>query len=372
MNEQELKARIDDLEMQLNNKDVEIVSYLDKIEGLEERIMKLEMLVPDQDLEVLEDSELDSKTRLSQRFKEQEEEIRDLKNRMGYLRKEKIQLQKRLETLAKQDGNNRESTVIRIEEKKPPLDALVKDLQARINKQKIIIKNLKEDKPNLAKYEDNLRHKQERIAELKQKVSEKEASLKEKEEKLEQLKGQLSKSQKKKHFGSKKKPSDTNGALFSGLTGELQEKLNRSKIEIRNLQEKLREYKGQKLPENEEKLKEQLDNQNELINELQSKLDEEREILENKIQKFETMKEREKEYHSRCEDLESKLEVKDQQIVELEKEIADLKTEIKETSEVEEDSYTEIRINELKDLIEELKKQTTQQRIEIKQLRNKK
>jgi len=60
---------------------------------------------------------------------------------MGFLRKEKVQLQQKLENLHKANS----STLIRIEEKKEPLDILVKELQSKINKQQLIIDKLKED-----------------------------------------------------------------------------------------------------------------------------------------------------------------------------------------------------------------------------------
>lgn len=371
MNEQDLKARIDELEMEIDNKDMEIVSYLDKIEGLEERIMKLEMLISDKDLEDsnLDDSDLDTKSRLRKRFDQQEKQIRDLKNRMGFLRKEKIQLQKRLENLTEKENKKYESTVIRIEEKKPPLDTLVKDLQARINKQKIIIKNLTEEKPNLAKYEEKLKHKDERIGELEDKISEIKSSMAKKNKEIVELKKVLSKNKKQGIKGKETTARSTKNHMFSGLTEELQEKLNKSRIKIKNLQDKLGDTESESLPEDGKKLKEELDHQNVLIEKLQTKLEEERQILEKKIEEYNDIKNQAETYYSKCEELKDRIDKKDKNIKELQQQIKSLRAETEKPYETAEDSYTKVRLNELKDLVEELKKQNIQQRTEIQKLR---
>ena len=49
MSEKTLKARISELETELGKKDDKIHSLLDRIEELEETIMRLEDLIPDED-----------------------------------------------------------------------------------------------------------------------------------------------------------------------------------------------------------------------------------------------------------------------------------------------------------------------------------
>lgn len=136
-----LKTRIDDLEMELEKKEVEIAGYLDRIENLELENQELKLLVPDgesSDNKTNDDGNTQNK-KIFLKLKTQEKDIRDLKDQMGYLRKEKTQLQSKLEALSR---NNK--SVIRIEEKKLPLETLVQELQDKINKQGRLIEGLKQ------------------------------------------------------------------------------------------------------------------------------------------------------------------------------------------------------------------------------------
>ena len=157
MTDDTLIAKISELENKLESKDREIIGYLEKIEHLEETVMRLEALIPDK---IRKDSKKKGKivadSKLAIELDELEKEVRDLKNKMGFLRKEKIQLQHELEKYTKKKGK---STVIRIEEKKEPLEALVKELTLKINKQQQLIKKLKAD------------DKKEKIDALKLKIS---------------------------------------------------------------------------------------------------------------------------------------------------------------------------------------------------------
>ena len=88
-----LEARIYDLENELRKRDNQLNAYLDKIEGLEVEIMKYEEMfdekAPKSKMKKAKEEkfnlELDAKDR----------EIRELKDRMGFLRMEKIDLQKK-------------------------------------------------------------------------------------------------------------------------------------------------------------------------------------------------------------------------------------------------------------------------------------
>ncbi len=147
MSEEDLKDRIAELEDEVESKDREIYEYFDKIEQLENTIMKLESLIPDDDSK-------DSKkkrqrvreSKLEIEIEEKERDIRDLKNRMGFLRKEKTELQRELEQFTK---GAPKGTIIRIEEKKEPLEVLVKELNDKIRKQDIIIRELKQQKKEI-------------------------------------------------------------------------------------------------------------------------------------------------------------------------------------------------------------------------------
>jgi len=142
MTEEELRARIGELEVELDEKEHEIIGYFDKIEQLEDTILRLELLIPDEEEKSNKrKKKKGSDSKLAIQLQEKDIEIRELKDKMGFLRKEKVQLQQKLENLHKANS----STLIRIEEKKEPLDILVKELQSKINKQQLIIDKLKED-----------------------------------------------------------------------------------------------------------------------------------------------------------------------------------------------------------------------------------
>jgi len=49
MTEEELRARIGELEVELDEKEHEIIGYFDKIEQLEDTILRLELLIPDEE-----------------------------------------------------------------------------------------------------------------------------------------------------------------------------------------------------------------------------------------------------------------------------------------------------------------------------------
>ena len=92
MTEEDLKAKILELEDEIKSKDREIYNSYDRIDLLEETIMKLELCLEEEDKK---DSKKKKKsvreTKLEIELEEKEREIRDLKNRMGMLRKEKTQ-----------------------------------------------------------------------------------------------------------------------------------------------------------------------------------------------------------------------------------------------------------------------------------------
>jgi len=146
-----LKARIDELEMDLEKKEVEIAGYIDQIEIFEKENQELKLLVPNEEPSEneTENENITTNKEIFLKLKAQEKEIRDLKNKMGYLRKDKTQLQTKLEELTK---NNK--SVIRIEEKKIPLEILVQDLQDKLNKQKVLNEELKRQLKKSAEYKE--------------------------------------------------------------------------------------------------------------------------------------------------------------------------------------------------------------------------
>ena len=149
MTEEDLRAKIGKLEVETDQKEHEIIQYLEKIEQLEDTIMRLELLIPDESNKKRKKSK-DSKSAIL--IEEKEKEIRDLKDKMGFLRKEKVQLQQKVEQFIKENPN---STVIRIEEEEQPLEILIKELQDKINKQNFVIRDLQSKLTSHDKLENN-------------------------------------------------------------------------------------------------------------------------------------------------------------------------------------------------------------------------
>jgi len=157
-----LKSRISTLEMELEKKEHEIYTHLETIEHLEDVIMKLESLIPEEDNGIKSKKQKGFESKLTLELEERDIQIRDLKNRMGFLRKEKVQLQQELERLKKERP---ESNVIRMEDirSKPPLEILVKDLQDKVNKQKSMIENLKREYVDVSEFDTKIKEKEEAI-----------------------------------------------------------------------------------------------------------------------------------------------------------------------------------------------------------------
>lgn len=157
-----LKRRISILEAELNKKEQENYTHLETIEYLEDVIMKLESLIPEQDddKKTRKQKVIDSK--LAIELEDKERQIRDLKDRMGFLRKEKVELQRELEKIKTERS---ESNVIRPEDirAKPPLEILVKELQDKVNIQKSIIETMKRESIDISELDTKVKEKEEAI-----------------------------------------------------------------------------------------------------------------------------------------------------------------------------------------------------------------
>ena len=152
MTEEELRVKIGKLEVESDNKEHEIIQYLEKIEQLEDTIMRLELLIPDEEEKSNKKRKKSKDSKSAILIEEKEKEIRDLKDKMGFLRKEKVQLQQKVEQFIKENPN---STVIRIEEEQQPLEILIKELQDKINKQNFVIRDLQSQLTSNDKLENN-------------------------------------------------------------------------------------------------------------------------------------------------------------------------------------------------------------------------
>ena len=151
-------------------KDEEINIYLDKIEELEEIIMRLETLIPEEDIKKKSRKKKMMDSKLAFELDEKEKKFRELKDKMGFLRKENSQLRQELEKIKLANSS---SSRINIEDLRPEplLNDLVKELQYIVNNQKLIISKLKTnevDKEDLLK---KLRYKEEEIKLLKSEIS---------------------------------------------------------------------------------------------------------------------------------------------------------------------------------------------------------
>ena len=217
MTEDALKARIRELEEELKRKDEENNVNLDRIGELEEIIMRLEALIPEEDEKKKSRKKKVWDSKLAIELDEKNKLIRKLKDEMGFLRKEKIRLQRELEKIK---SANKDSSVIRIEDlrSEPPLNDLVKELQDTVIKQRSLITKLKTNKV------DN-----EDILE-KSKVKDKE---------IEILKSEISQlNQKLKDFSpiSNDKSDDF---IPKKLIEDLQQELNKTKRQVIDLKQKL-------------------------------------------------------------------------------------------------------------------------------------
>jgi len=221
--EDNLERKVSDLELELTKKDEQLNTYLDKIEGLEVEIMNYEEMfdenVPKKKLK----KALEEKLNLEIGGKDRE--IRELKDRMGFLRMEKIELQKKLDLEIKKTSNSSVINVDEIREKeKSPLNSLLQELQDKINKQESIIKRLKSKDIGSDEYNEIMREKDEKIEGLTDQI----ADLKENLE--------------KKPTPVEVKPKKTNGDISKSLLEDLQNNLNKVKRQNDDLRKKLGKY----------------------------------------------------------------------------------------------------------------------------------
>ena len=244
--EDNLEKKISDLQLELIKQEEQLDTYLNKIENLEVEIMNYEEMFDEnaskkklkKALEEKLNLELDAKNR----------EIRELKDRMGFLRMEKIELQKKLDLEIKKTSS---ASVISVEElrekEKVPLNLLLQDLQDKINKQESIIKRLKSKDIGSDEFNEKMREKDEKIEGLTDQIAD--------------LKENLEKKPTKIEVKSKK----TNEAISKNLLEDLQNNLNKVKRQNDELRKKLDKYekkdkkkKGQKEDKDIQELKDQI------------------------------------------------------------------------------------------------------------------
>jgi len=233
--EDNLERKVSDLELELTKRDEQLNTYLDKIEGLEVEIMNYEEMFDENTPKKKLKKALEEKFNLEIGGKDRE--IRELKDRMGFLRMEKIELQKKLDLEIKKTSNSSVINVDEIREKeRSPLNSLLQELQDKINKQESIIKRLKSKEIGSDEYNEIMREKDEKIEGLTDQI----ADLKENLE--------------KKPTPVEVKPKKTNGAISKSLLEDLQNNLNKVKRQNDDLRKKLGKYekKGKKKKDQKE------------------------------------------------------------------------------------------------------------------------
>lgn len=399
--EDKLRKKINDLQSELNKKDNEINLYLDKIDGFEEEVMRYEVMfdekAPKKKMKKAKEEklhiELDAKDR----------EIRELKNRMGFLRKEKIDIQKKHDNFVRATN----SSVISVEElrekDKPPLNILLHELQDKINKQESLIRRLKSKDLGSDDYNEKLREKEEKIELLTDKITDLTEKIENSSSQietnhvdnnytknlLEDLQKNLNKAKRqneelrkvitkyeKKDKGKKGKAEPEPIALKE-VVEELKSKLSKSKIQIATLQEQIKEGQNQETPsvsipqgDVEGKLK----IQREMASFLQQQLADSKNALKTKEEEITTIKNEAIRIKRKYEDLDNQLKLKDQKSNEIEAELDSLRIQIQTQANTTQTINPDVnlRFKELESLVDDLSKQNIEQRLEISQLRKSK
>ena len=417
-----LREQINELNKELNKKNNDIVHYSEKTHILEDEIIKLRELLPDKPSKKTGKKVKETKLQLELETKDQE--MRELKTRMSYLRIENIDIQKELKKIK---GSNSPSTVISVEDlrEKAPLNVLVKELQEKINKQESLIRRFQHDNSGNDNFKGILKAKDVEIENLRDKIHDLEESntkstkrdddqrngdtinknimtdLQEKLNKLkrqnEELKSKIEKKQQKSktdNHGNKNRVielEDENKTLKNKLNEknshqegpleqvieELQNKLNKAKSQINILQDQLKGTQAQNItvspPADESHIgtTDKLKMQRDLASFLQQQLDDAKRALKTKVEEIGTIKNEAIRIKRRYEDLETQIQFKDNSLRELRNDLDTLKlqTQLHSANIQEENPSYELRFQELKSMVEDLTKQNIQQRLEINQLR---
>jgi chromosome segregation ATPase len=141
-----LKNQIRKLNLELEKKNIEINGYLEKIHDIEDELIELHGFMSKTPSQENFQKVFESKFKFE--FREKEREIRDLKNRMGFLRKEKSAIQRELEVIKIIS----KSSAIPIEEVREKeklakdllnLETLKIELRKQLYKQEIVSRNLR-------------------------------------------------------------------------------------------------------------------------------------------------------------------------------------------------------------------------------------
>ena len=419
----------------MENKEQEIDQLEDQMEQLENKIMELESFTPEEGTTKKSKKIQALQAKHAYYLKEKDKEIRELKVRMGYLRKDKTQLQQEVENY-----KISQQSVIRVEDlrEKSPLNALVAELQDKVNKQKSLINELNRKVKHSEKFNERLKDKDNiieayssEINELNQKLSklsttsvyekngtsmaktlieDLQTQLNKSKNKILTLQQKLSKHEKKSKKSEKKdvqfkinkfetqitelnemlsvrdneisnlkneissvrksiisinpdQPDNSSSEMIKTLKEDLQNQLNKSKIQVKSLQEQISNLKTRESSRNNESQKEikgKLKMQREMAIFLQKQLD-------TKEGEIETIKNEAVQIKKRYRQLESQVNSKDQKFNDLQRQIEKFSAQTSSTT--PDNPHLALRLRELKGINQDLQSKNRDLKYEIAQLR---
>ncbi len=247
---EQLKAEVEQLKKELELKNREIEQFKTDLEISEESISSyIEEVDSLNDLINKSGKKRAYAKKLELELGEKEKELRELKNNMGMLRKKKIQMQQQLEKIDRDSKSS--SHIIEIKEEEIPVHNLVKDLQKKLTKQRLLIARYEQEKSqkaseeevelpkppdkglgkDLTKLKQNLENKKVELNDLKEKIKQKDAKIKELKSTVDQ------KTRRKKGLEE---------SSLSKLVKELQDKLNDAKVRNNKLQKQIKEFQTSK------------------------------------------------------------------------------------------------------------------------------
>jgi len=260
--EDNLNKKISDLELELKKKENEINTYLDKIEDFEIEIMNYEEMFDEKTPKKKLKKALEEKLNLE--LSNKDREIRELKDRMGFLRMEKIEIQKKLELEIKKTSSSSVIDVDELREKeKSPLNSLLQELQDKINKQESIIRRLKSKDIGSDEFNEKIREKDEEIEVLTDQIADLKENLEKKPTQIEA------------------KPKKTKGGISKSLLEDLQNNLNKVKRQNDDLRKKLGKYEKKNKKKKDQKEDKDIQELEDQISQLTGELEYKNKEIEN-------------------------------------------------------------------------------------------
>ncbi len=203
-----------------------------------------------------------------------------------------------------------------------------------------------------------------KLEEYKKDISNLNKTLKIKDEEIERLNKELVSLQKNEIAANFEQSDTASSEINKRLKEDLQNKLNRAKLQIKSLQEQIKKDQSsssQELSEKQNDLDGKLKIQREMAIFLQKQ-------LATKEGEIETIKNEAVQIKRKYRQLENDLKIRDQKISELQRKIDNFNFQ-PPSQPSQEDPQLALRIRELKNKLDNMEKLNTEQRIEISQLR---